>query len=43
MPLPRVRAIGLLEVLGALGVILPPLTGIAPGLALRLPAWRSSR
>lgn len=34
IPLPRVRAIGLLEVLGALGVILPPLTGIAPGLTI---------
>ncbi|HXW47536.1 MAG TPA: DoxX family protein [Streptosporangiaceae bacterium] len=34
LPLRLVRAIGGLEVLGALGVILPPLTGIAPGLAL---------
>lgn len=33
-PLPFVRTIGLLEVLGALGLILPPLTGIAVGLAL---------
>ena len=34
LPLRLVRAIGLLEVLGALGLILPPLTGIAPALAL---------
>ncbi len=34
MPLGLVRAIGVLEVLGALGLVLPPLTGIAPGLAL---------
>jgi DoxX-like family len=34
MPLRLVRAIGILEVLGALGLILPPLTGIAPALAL---------
>jgi hypothetical protein len=33
MPLRGVRTIGTLEVLGALGLILPPLTGIAPGLA----------
>ncbi|MGW5738559.1 MULTISPECIES: DoxX family protein [Streptomyces] len=33
-PMPAVRAIGLTEVLGALGLILPPLTGIAPWLAL---------
>lgn len=33
MPLSLVRAIGVLEVLGALGLILPPLTGIATGLA----------
>jgi uncharacterized membrane protein len=33
MPLRLVRTIGALEVLGALGLILPPLTGIAPGLA----------
>ncbi|MGW4118088.1 DoxX family protein [Nocardia sp. NPDC004711] len=32
-PLPAVRAIGVLEVLGALGLILPPLTGVAPWLA----------
>lgn len=34
MPLRAVRTIGLLEVLGALGLLLPPLTGIAPWLAL---------
>jgi hypothetical protein len=34
MPLRLVRTIGVLEVLGALGLILPPLTGIAAGLAL---------
>lgn len=31
--LPLVRVIGVVEVLGALGLILPPLTGIAPILA----------
>jgi len=34
MPLPAVRAIGVLELLGALGLVLPPLTGVAPRLAL---------
>lgn len=34
VPLRLVRAIGVLEVLGALGLILPPLTRIAVGLAL---------
>ena len=34
IPMPLVRTIGALEVLGALGLILPPLTGIAPGLAV---------
>src|ERR1700679_1373889 len=34
VPLRLVRTIGVIEVLGALGLILPPLTGIAPGLAL---------
>lgn len=29
-----IRTIGALEVLGALGLVLPPLTGIAPGLAV---------
>ena len=32
-PMPAVRTIGVLEVLGAIGLILPPLTGIAPSLA----------
>lgn len=31
--LPAVRALGTVEILGALGLILPPLTGIAPVLA----------
>lgn len=34
MPLGMIRTIGVLEVLGALGLVLPPLTGIAPGLAV---------
>ncbi|MGY0019843.1 DoxX family protein [Streptomyces sp. cg35] len=34
VPMPYVRAIGVLEVLGALGLVLPPLTGIAVGLAV---------
>ena len=33
-PMWGVRAIGAVEILGAIGLILPPLTGIAPGLAL---------
>ncbi|MGW4073053.1 DoxX family protein [Streptomyces asiaticus] len=33
-PMPAVRVIGVIEVLGAIGLILPPLTGIAPWLAL---------
>jgi uncharacterized membrane protein len=33
-PMSAVRAIGVIEVLGAIGLILPPLTGIAPWLAL---------
>lgn len=33
VPMRRVKAIGGLEVLGALGLVLPPLTGIAAGLA----------
>jgi hypothetical protein len=33
-PMPLVRTIGVLEILGALGLILPPLFGIAPGLAI---------
>jgi hypothetical protein len=34
VPMPLVRTIGVLEVLGAAGLILPPLSGIAPGLAI---------
>ncbi|MBW8481243.1 DoxX family protein [Actinomadura parmotrematis] len=34
VPMPLVRAIGVLEVLGAAGLVLPPLTGIAPWLAV---------
>ncbi|MGW1246657.1 DoxX family protein [Streptomyces sp. NPDC002535] len=34
IPLPAVRALGVVEILGAVGLILPPLTGIAPWLAL---------
>ncbi|MFI5776521.1 DoxX family protein [Nocardia sp. NPDC051570] len=34
IPLPAVRTLGMLELLGALGLILPPLTGLAPWLAL---------
>jgi hypothetical protein len=34
IPMPLVRTIGVLEVLGAAGLILPPLTGVAPGLAV---------
>ncbi|GAA3114886.1 DoxX family protein [Streptomyces echinatus] len=33
MPLPVVRALGTVEILGATGLILPPLTGIVPSLA----------
>jgi hypothetical protein len=33
MPLPALRALGAVEVLGAAGLILPPLTGTAPWLA----------
>ncbi|GAA3090560.1 DoxX family protein [Streptomyces rectiviolaceus] len=33
-PMAAVRAIGLAEVLGAIGLVLPPLTGVAPWLAL---------
>jgi hypothetical protein len=31
--MPLVRTIGVLEILGAVGLILPPMTGIAPWLA----------
>ncbi|KND30387.1 DoxX family protein [Streptomyces acidiscabies] len=34
VPMPVVRAIGALELLGAAGLLLPPLTGVAPWLAL---------
>lgn len=34
IPMRCVRAIGALEVLGALGLLLPPLTGVAVGLAV---------
>lgn len=34
VPMPAVRAIGVVEVLGAAGLVLPPLTGIAPALAV---------
>ncbi|WP_275461237.1 DoxX family protein [Streptomyces noursei] len=34
IPMPAVRALGLLEVLGATGLLLPPLTGTAPWLCL---------
>ncbi|WP_416986278.1 DoxX family protein [Streptomyces sp. T028] len=34
VPMPLVRLIGTLEVLGAAGLILPPLTGVAPALAM---------
>ena len=34
VPMPLVRTIGVLEVLGAAGLILPPATGIAPWLAV---------
>ncbi|MER8185965.1 DoxX family protein [Kitasatospora sp. NPDC094015] len=34
VPLPAVRALGTVEVLGALGLLLPPATGVAPALAL---------
>jgi len=34
VPMPLVRTIGVLEILGAAGLILPPLTGVATGLAV---------
>lgn len=34
VPMPYVRVIGVLEILGAAGLIVPPLVGIAPWLAL---------
>ncbi|MBY8886209.1 DoxX family protein [Streptomyces sp. PTM05] len=33
VPLPAVRTLGAVEILGTAGLILPPLTGIAPALA----------
>ncbi|MFC5889977.1 DoxX family protein [Kitasatospora sp. CM 4170] len=33
-PMPTVRALGTVELLGAAGLVLPPLTGIAPAAAL---------
>ncbi|MFC9057475.1 DoxX family protein [Streptomyces sp. NPDC057074] len=33
VPMPVVRAVGLAELLGAAGLVLPPLTGVAPWLA----------
>ncbi|WP_020139585.1 DoxX family protein [Streptomyces sp. 351MFTsu5.1] len=34
IPLSAVRALGAVEILGATGLVLPPLTGIAPSLAM---------
>ena len=34
VPMPVVRAIGVVEVLGAIGLVLPPLTGVAVVLAM---------
>lgn len=34
VPMPVVRLVGVLEIFGVMGLILPPLTGIAPGLAI---------
>ncbi|MEU7371523.1 DoxX family protein [Streptomyces hygroscopicus] len=34
MPMAAVRTVGVLEVLGAIGLVLPPLTGVAPWLAM---------
>ncbi len=34
VPMPVVRAIGTVEVLGAIGLVLPPLTDVAVGLAM---------
>jgi uncharacterized membrane protein YphA (DoxX/SURF4 family) len=34
VPMPLVRTIGVLEILGAVGLLLPPLTGIASWLAV---------
>ena len=35
VPMPAVRAIGVVEVLGAAGLVLPPLTGITPAFTQR--------
>ena len=34
IPMPVVRAIGIVELLGVAGLVLPPLTGVAPALAV---------
>ncbi|MGW1186038.1 DoxX family protein [Streptomyces drozdowiczii] len=34
MPLPALRALGTIEILGAIGLVLPPLTGVMPSLAV---------
>ncbi|MEU6848654.1 DoxX family protein [Actinacidiphila alni] len=34
VPMPVVRGIGVVEILGAAGLLLPPLTGVVPALAL---------
>ncbi|MFI7499796.1 DoxX family protein [Streptomyces sp. NPDC049687] len=34
VPMPVVRLTGILEIPGAAGLLLPPLTGVAPGLAI---------
>ncbi|TDD40651.1 DoxX family protein [Nonomuraea terrae] len=34
VPMPLLRLIGVLEILGAAGLVLPPLTGITPWLAI---------
>ncbi|MFC8452057.1 DoxX family protein [Kitasatospora sp. NPDC057223] len=34
VPMPAVRSIGAVELLGVAGLLLPPLTGIAPALAI---------
>ncbi|WP_329225067.1 DoxX family protein [Streptomyces sp. NBC_01460] len=33
IPLPALRALGTVEILGAIGLVLPPLTGVVPSLA----------
>ncbi|MFF4378367.1 DoxX family protein [Kitasatospora sp. NPDC001547] len=33
LPLPALRALGTVEILGATGLLLPPLTGVVPSLA----------